>query len=223
VAHTWAHAFDEGSVSRSQLPQNSNNIKGEYGNANTDTRHAFVALLSYSTPTFHGNYKRVLNGWQFNSMFTFHTGAPFTVYNSSDTSGTDEGAQRVNLVGDPYAGVHHSFDRSTQSETWVNASAFAAPANGTFGTIPRNTLYGPGYGDVDLSVFKSTSITEKVAVQIRAEMFNIFNRDNLAPPNNTFGVDGFGTLYDTIGDYSGAPGIGPGEPFSMQLGAKIIF
>lgn len=223
VAHTWAHAFDEGSVSRSELPQDSTNIKGEYGNANTDTRHAFVALLSYATPNHHGDFKRLLNGWQFNSMLTFHTGAPFTVYNSEDSSGTDEGAQRVNMIADPFAGVRHSFDKSAQTESWINPDAFAEPANGTFGTMPRNALYGPGYGDVDLSVFKSTSITEKVALQLRAEMFNVFNRNNFAPPFNTFGADGFGTLYDTIGDYSGAPGIGPGEPFSMQLGAKIVF
>ena len=223
VAYTLAHAFDEGSVSRSQLPQDSTNIKGDYGNANTDTRHAFVTLLSYSTPTVHGSYARLLNGWQFNSMLTFHTGAPFTVFNSADTSGTDEGAQRVNVIGNPYAGVRHSFDKSSQSESWINPAAFASPANGAFGTMPRNGLYGPGYGDVDLSVFKSTPITESVGFQIRAEMFNLFNRNNFAPPNNTYGVDGFGTLYDTIGDYSGAPGIGPGEPFSMQIGAKIIF
>lgn len=53
-------------------------------------------------------------------------------------------------------------------------------------------------------------------------MFNIFNRMNPAPPNNTLG-SGFGELYDIIGDNYGAPGIGPGEPFNIQLGGKITF
>jgi hypothetical protein len=222
VAYTWAHAFDEGSTSRNNLPQDSTNIRGEYGNAATDTRHTVVGLISYTPPTAVGSFERLRNGWQLNTLMNFHTGAPFTVYNSADTSGTDENSQRVNLVGNPFAGVSHHFDSSTQSETWVNSAAFVAPANGTFGTMPRDKYYGPGFGDVDFSVYKSTTLTEKVALQLRAEMFNIFNRKNFAPPNDTLG-DGFGTLYDTIGDYSGAPGIGPGEPFSMQLGAKIIF
>ncbi|MDE1161483.1 MAG: TonB-dependent receptor [Acidobacteriaceae bacterium] len=223
AAYTWAHAFDEGSVSRSQLPQDSNNIKGEYGNAATDTRNTFVGLISYSTPKRSGSFAPVLNGWQFNSMMNFHSGAPFTIYNSADTSGTDEGAQRVNIIGNPYAGVNHKFDSTAKSETWLNTAAFAAPANGTYGTMPRNALYGPGFSDVDISVFKMTKITEKIGVQLRAEMFNVFNRKNFAPPATTFGADGFGVLSDTIGDYAGAPGIGPGEPFSMQLGGKIIF
>ncbi len=222
VAYTWAHTLDEGSNSRNHLPQDSTNIKGDYGNSDQDTRHAFVTLVSYAPPTYTGKGALALNGWQINSMFTFHTGAPFTVYNSADTSGTDEGSQRVNQVANPFAGVSHKFDSSTQSETWINPAAFFPPANGTFASMRRNQLYSPGYGDVDLSFYKSTPITEKVAFQLRAEMFNLFNRKNFAPPNNTLG-DGFGLLFDTIGDYSGAPGIGPGEPFSMQLGGKIIF
>ncbi|WP_263370142.1 TonB-dependent receptor [Granulicella cerasi] len=222
AAYTWAHAFDEGSVSRSQLPQNSNNIKGEYGNAATDTRHTFVGLVTYTPPTVSGSFERLRNGWQFNSMVNFHTGAPFTVYASADTSGTDEGAQRANLVGNPYSGISRAFDATNKSETWINAAAFADPANGTYGTTARNAFYGPGFGDVDISVYKATKITQGVAVQIRAEMFNVFNRKNFAPPNNTIG-DSLGTVSSTIGEYSGAPSIGPGEPFSMQLGAKIIF
>ncbi|MDE1156527.1 MAG: TonB-dependent receptor [Acidobacteriaceae bacterium] len=223
VVYTWAHTLDEGSNSRSHLPQDSNNIRGDYGNSDQDTRHSFVTLVSYTPPKYNGRAERLMNGWQINSMISLHTGAPFTIYNSTDTSGTDEGAQRVNLIGNPYAGVSRSFNNTTKTATWINSAAFASPANGQFGSMRRNQIYGPGYGDVDLSFYKTTPITQKVAVQIRAEMFNVVNRKNFAPPYNTYGSDGFGTLYDTIGDYSGAPGIGPGEPFSMQLGGKIIF
>jgi hypothetical protein len=75
------------------------------------------------------------------------------------------------------------------------------------------------YTSVDLSVFKNIPVTERMKAQIRVEMFNVFNRLNLAPPNGyLFG--GFGASTDTIGDYNGAPGIGPGEPFNMQLALK---
>ena len=223
AAYTWAHAFDENSDSRSQLPQDSYNIKGDYGNSMLDVRHTFVGYVAYALPNFQRGPKRLLQGWQINSLVTLRTGTPFNVLNSSDTSGTDEGAQRVNLIGSPFVGVSHSFNYTTKTATWVNPAAFAAPPNGTVGTLARNALYGPGYGDVDLSFFKTTPITERVGVQLRVEIFNVFNRANFAPPNNTFGADGFGTLYDTIGDNSGAPGIGPGEPLNLQLGGKIVF
>ena len=140
--------------------------------------------------------------------------------------GTDENAQRVNLIGDPLAGIDRKFHPATASsgatEQWINPAAFASPADGTFGTMRRNQLFGPGFSDVDLSLFKTTAITERLRLQLRAEVFNVFNRNNFAPPNSTLG-GGFGQLDDTIGDYWGAPGVGPGEPLNVQLGGKFIF
>jgi hypothetical protein len=52
-------------------------------------------------------------------------------------------------------------------------------------------------------------------------MYNLFNRMNLASGAGSVGSNGF--VSDTIGDFNGAPGLGPGEPFNMQLVAKIIF
>jgi hypothetical protein len=106
--------------------------------------------------------------------------------------------------------------------TWVNPAAFTNPAPGTFGTSPRNGYYGPGFASVDFSIVKNTKITERINTQFRIEMYNLFNRINLAPPSSGLG-GGFGISSDTIGDYNGAPGIGPGEPFNMQLALKIIF
>jgi hypothetical protein len=57
---------------------------------------------------------------------------------------------------------------------------------------------------------------------LRVEFFNLFNRVNLAPPSGTIG-GGFGQSSDTAGDFYGSPGIGPGEPFNMQLALKILF
>ena len=75
---------------------------------------------------------------------------------------------------------------------------------------------------MDFSAYKNTKITERISTQLRVEMFNLFNRVNLAPVSNYTG-GGFGQSTDTIGDWNGAPGIGPGEPFNMQLASKLIF
>jgi hypothetical protein len=234
--YTWSHALDDITAYRGTTPQNAFDIQGEYGNGDFDTRHNFTALLNYDLPNA-SFAKRLTNGWQLNTFLSFHTGQPFNITTNEDTTGTGEGVQRVDLVGNPNSGVSHAFNKGGVS--WINTAAFAAPAVGTYGTLPRNFLYGPGYSAVDFSVIKNTKITERVNAQFRMEFFNLFNRKNLAPPSGgcgTFGDatssvqsdrlctgGGLGITADTIGDFNGAPGIGPGEAFNLQLGLKIIF
>ncbi len=217
--YTWAHGLDDMTAYRGTLPQDSFNLKGDYGNMDFDTRHNFTAALNYDLPLA-SRWKPLLNGWALSSLLSFHTGQPFTVFSSNDTTGTGEGEQRADQIGDPYAGVTHAFSKSGVS--WLNPAAFADPAPGTLGTSPRNGYYGPGYGSVDFSVVKNTKITERIGTQFRIEMFNLFNRTNLAPPSGSNG-SGVGITADTIGDFNGAPGIGPGEAFNLQLALKIIF
>jgi Carboxypeptidase regulatory-like domain/TonB dependent receptor len=217
--YTWAHGLDDMTQYRGTLPQDSMNLKADYGSMDYDTRHNFTAVLNYGLPNA-SRFKPLLNGWELSSLVSLHTGQPFSVFSSNDNSGTGEGAQRADLIGDPYAGVSHAFNKD--GVTWLNQAAFADPAAGLFGTSGRNAFYGPGYASVDFSVLKNTKITERINTQFRVEMFNLFNRVNLAPPSNTNG-SGLGISADTIGDWNGAPGIGPGEAFNMQLGLKIIF
>ena len=232
-AYTWSHAHEEMSFPRVQLPQNSFDLKADYGNSDFDTRHNFTALLSYNLPSPSHGPNWFLDGWQVSSLLSFHTGQPlpFGITTATDTTGTNENVQRVDLVGDPFAGVSHNLVTANGFKyvQWVNPAAFALPAPGTYGTMARNQIYGPGYGDVDLSVFKNFKITERFIVQFRTEIYNLFNRANLAPPN-TFAAfagpnaqNGFGQSFDTIGDFNGAPGIGPGEPFNVQFALKLIF
>ena len=218
--YTWAHAFDDMTAYRGAVPQNSFNIQGDYGNSDFDTRHNFTSLLNYDLPNA-SHFKPLLSGWQLSSLLSFHTGQPFNVTTATDNTGTDEGVQRPNLIGNAYAGVSHAFSKT--GIQWVDPAAFAQPAPGTYGNLPRNYLYGPGFADVDFSVIKNTKITERVNAQFRIELYNLFNRVNLAPPSGSQGSGGFGITADTIGDYNGAPGIGPGEAFNVQLGLKITF
>jgi hypothetical protein len=134
--------------------------------------------------------------------------------------------------------VVHKFSAAGGGMPWVNPCVFFTPGQtvaaagcpagvpagvGTdpLGNLGRNRFYGPNFKDVDLSVIKNIPITERVRVQLRAEIYNLFNRINLA--SGAGSVGGNGVLFDTIGDFNGAPGLGPGEPFNMQLAAKIIF
>jgi hypothetical protein len=230
LSYTWAHALDVETGLLPYLPQDSTNLKGNYGNGDFDVRNTFSGFFSYMVPKTKSGMavKRfAVNGWQLNSTLTFRGGEPFTINASSNVSGNGEFADRANLVGDPFANTSHKITTggscgSTLCEVWYNPAAFANPTSGNYGNLRRNQFYSPGYGDVDLSVFKNTPVTEKISTQLRFEMFNLFNRINLSPIGQNATVAG-SSIKSTLGTGYGAPGIGLGEPFNMQLAFKVIF
>jgi hypothetical protein len=220
-SYTWAHGLDLMTQYRNTVPQNSLDLHADYGNMDYDVRNTFVSYLNYTVPRLPGPHW-LGAGWQVNSLLTFRTGQPYTIYTGTDTSGTGEGEDRANQIA-PVQYLGHGIVNHSGVANWISSSAFTSPTD-AFGTMRRNQLYGPGYKDVDLSVFKDGHITERVAAQFRVEMFNLFDSTNLAPPDDSL-ADGsaFGTITSTIGAYNGAPGIGPGEPFNTQLALKLIF
>jgi len=228
-AYTWPHALDEITAYRGVIPFDSTNLKAEYGNGDFDTRHNFSATLTWDIPGSSHGPTILTHGWSVNSLMTFHGGQPM-----------DQLRPGYDIIGDPFAGVSHSFQKTADftGVTWINPAAFCINdvtaggdgmgtcpdgGSGIFGgNLRRNQIYGPGYSSVDLSVLKSIPITERVKAQFRVELFNTFNHINLATGSGATGPGG-GTITDTIGDFNGAPGIGPGEAFNMQLGLKILF
>jgi hypothetical protein len=218
-AYTWAHALDMDTDYRHVLPLDSSNLRAEYGNSDFDTRHNFTSFFTYDVPKApwaNGWAGRIVNGWQVSSLLSFHSGQPF---GGSPRPGLD-------VIANPFAGVSHAFNKS--GVTWINPNAFCTPGavgcsgpTDPLGDLTRNKYYGPGFQDVDLSIIKNIPIRERLKIQLRAEMYNLFNHINLV--SGTGAVSGSGKITDTIGDFNGAPGIGPGEAFNMQLVAKIIF
>ncbi len=226
LGYTWAHALDDITAYRAAILDDASNRKLDYGNGDFDTRHLFTVSFSYEVPKASwakGWSSYLVNGWRVSSLWNFHTGNP-----------SDQTRLGLDVIGDPYAGVSHKFNAGVQ---WWNPAAFAVPAAGAIGNLSRNKFYGPGYAAVDFSVFKNIPITERLKIQLRAEMYNLTNRINLSQGTTAVGSNcgtttpgspcntskGFGFVADTAGDFFGAPGIGPGEAFNMQLVAKIIF
>src|SRR5579859_1243309 len=230
--YTWSHALDEISEYRAVIADDPNNIKLDYGNGDYDTRHLFTSSFTYDIPGSSHGPQILTHGWQISSLWNFHSGQP-----------SDVTRLGLDLIGDPFKGVDHKFSAANGGLQWLNPAAFAAPAPGTNGNLARNKFRGPGYGDVDFSIFKNIPVRERFTVQLRAEMFNLFNRVNVASGPGSVGSScgaadpnspvlsqrtcttssGFGLVSDTIGDFNGAPGIGPGEAFNMQLAIKIKF
>lgn len=223
--YTWAHALDEMTEYRGQIPLDSFNLKQEYGNSDFDTRNNFTTFLAYDVPGGSWGPQLLTHNWQVSGAINLHSGQPFN-FPGTNPSGTQRPG--LDVIANPFAGVNHTFSAANGGEQWVNPAAYCVPgAAGCTGpadpngNLSRNKYYGPGFEDVDLSVIKNIPIRERLKLQLRADMFNLFNRKNLATGAGAIGSSGF--ISDTIGDFNGAPGIGPGEPFNMQIVAKIIF
>ena len=218
--YTLSHAMDNGSEARNTLPMIQNNIDADWGNASFDIRHVLTAGFTYNIPPWGSG--RLGEGWQFNTIATFTSGSPFTITTGTDASGTGVRSDRPNLVGDPYAGIVQP-TTTPLSVQYFNPAAFAAPTPGTFGNLERNALYGPGFKSVDVSVFKTTKLSGGSSLQLRLEIFNLFNTINWANPGAVLGTSTtFGVITNTR-NANNAPGIGAGEPFNVQLAAKVIF
>jgi len=231
VAYTYSHAFDNVTAYRGSLPQDSKNFKGDYGATDFDYRQILVGSLTYEVPALE-SHKLITGGWQLNSSFSFHTGMPMSILTDSQKDYTGEGNQRANLTGvSPYKGYKKAtitmVDGNLTGSEWLNSAAFTDPDQGSWGTTARNQFITPGFGDVDLSIFKNTKIVGRLNTQLRVEFYNLFNRINFAPPVNNFDPNQSSPsslrLSDTIGDFNGAPGIGAGEPFNTQLAFKVTF
>jgi hypothetical protein len=236
-SYTYGHSIDEGSAIRSRNPTDSYNLRLDRGNSDFDVRHTFTGYLIYNLPSFSRGPRRLVQGWEFDSLLSFFSGLPLSAYSGLNVSGTFEGRDRVDLIGNPYSSTGQTIitnSDGTKYAQYLNPAAFAQPAPGTFGNLARNALFGPGFADVDFSIVKNTAITERVRAQFRVEMFNLFNRANLpipgsgganqtSPPGTKLNSSSFGRIFDTVGDFNGAPGIGAGEPFNVQLALKIIF
>jgi hypothetical protein len=220
LGYTWSHALDYETGELPYVPQDPLNEKAEYGNSDFDVRNTFTGYFDYQVPKFSGP-SRLTTGWEFNSGFSFHGGTPFTVTSSSNPSGNGESADRaVQVVSDPKAGVSHAITGGVVQ--WFSSTAFVDAAAGAYSPTRRGQNYNPGYAAVDLALLKNTQIKERVNAQFRADMFNIYNRTNVAPVGFPFAGEG-GTIGSTLGPYLGNPGIGPGEPFNVQFSLKIIF
>ncbi len=221
-SYAWSHNLDDASGFNTN-PQNSFNLRGDWGNAGTDIRNHFSAYLNYDIPGLGRGPEVLTHGWQLSSIVKLQDGEPINVLSGGDNSGTGENQDRASIIG-PALNSNRSVVGYSHAQ-YLNPTSFTVPALGSYGNLRRNQVFGPGFEDVDLSLIKNVPLyKERVHAQLRVEMFNIFNRVNLANPNNNSGSGAsFGTSTSTIGVAYGAPGIGSGEPYNTQLAVKILF
>jgi hypothetical protein len=206
--YVWAHMLDDqdsggwGSHFGPQDFQNASSPAANYSNSNFDVRHAFKGYAVYQLPF--GKGKQFLNnstlldeavgGWQLATTVVLQTGNPFTVY-GNQANYSLAGTQFPNWnPGVSWRAPHQSI------LDWFNPGAFLQPADGTWGNVRRNSLYGPGINTFNLSAAKGFSIPwrEGIKFEFRADAQNVFNHPAFGTPNNVnlgSSVGGAGTPY----------------------------
>jgi len=196
-------ASDPGATSyETNLPQNVRDMDSEHALASFDHRHRFVASANYELPS----QLRIGRNWRVGGIVTTHSGAPFTVIIGTDRANIGSGpAQRPNSVCDPNEGGART------SAQWFNTACFTLQDPFTFGNSGRNTVHSPGYTNVDLSVQKDIQFLEQLRLQLRMEVFNLFNNANFDVPNRTAFTSNFGRIFSA----------GPAR--QMQLAVKLHF
>jgi hypothetical protein len=215
--YTYGHSQDTASEARNTLVSDPLNIDADWGDSDFDVRHIFTAGFSYEILAF--TKSRLGEGWQLNTIVTLESGRPFNLRTGTSVSGTGDNVDRAVQVGDPFSDLTGSglFPR------FFTAAAFANPTSGTFSALPRNALHGPSFRTVDVSLFKTTRLAGRTSLQLRLEVFNVFNTVNWANPGSTLSNSTtFGLLTNTRNG-SNAPGIGAGEPRNVQIAAKVLF
>ncbi len=219
-AYTWSHAIDWASdplaptAANRQLPRNSRDIKNsELGNADFDVRQRLVVNYLYELPWGRGRrwlaagiLGRVLEGWQVSGISTFSDGTPYDIFCTRDSAHAGLG-QRCDILSTPNpANAVPGFDPRTQ--TGPLREFFDEPQQfGRVGTLRRNTFTQPGIANWDILISKHTSLTERMKLEFRTEIFNAFNRVQFGTPGQLFANAGtFGQSTNQVGRPDGTSG-----------------
>lgn len=227
--YAWAHQIDD-VIGFFRDYQDSDNTRADRASGDQDVRHNFVFDAGYDVPSLRrlfgdGLPRWIADGWQLNTITQIRSGFPVNV---TLTGGIFGGAFRPNLV----PGVPTRCPAFSVPECQFNSAAFANPGLGVYGNLGRNALRGPGFAQVDFSIFKNTKLTENTSIQLRMEMFNLFNKANFADPSGGLSPGSignslnptafFGRSTETVGNQLGGL-LGAGTPRQIQLAARFIF
>lgn len=202
-----------------------------------DVTHRMSASVLYDLPMgkgkqffTSGSLDRLVSGWRVGTIITVESGRPLGI-----SGANNQLANRPNFDPNVSYKVAHASRSSLYRNgylEWFNPNAFVNPPDYTFGNVPRmmSNLRGPGFGNIDLSAFKTTHITERVSFEFRIEAYNAFNHPNLPAPGTGFSA---GSPADPSNPYAeggrntstsfGMITSGAVTTRNVQLGGKIFF
>jgi hypothetical protein len=244
-SYTLSKSTDTNSYDGTLTAQDNTNLADSVGPSDFDVRHRVSVNASYDLP-FKGN--RWKDGWQVVVVEQAQTGNPLNIVTGISTITGTNNLVRPDLIGAlPTINPHPNLDPVTGAVTsyqWfdgqttvcdprvaaggvgacTSASVFALPFNAAgvahFGNLGRNVIYGPGFGNMDLSLIKNIALVGTTRAQLRVEVFNLFNQANLGQPGRVVAVGStsLGVISNTrfpTGD--------SGSARQMQFAVKFMF
>jgi len=170
---------------------------------------------------------KVVNGWGLSGTVSWQSGSPFSIFSGEDNSLSGMLGDRADLapgytVRNAVLGSGRS--HAAQIAEWFNTNAFQENATGTFGDTGKSILRGPRFFDADLAAVKNAKITERLAMEFRAEFFNAFNNVNFGKPDGDLADlgSGFGQITGLAGG-SSSNTYGTAQPRIIQFAVKFSF
>jgi hypothetical protein len=236
ASYTWSHSIDD--VSRNNngfIVQDSTNILGSKGSSDFDARHRFVANAIYDLP-FKGN--RLKSGWTLATIGTLQSGNPVNIVLTSNAitgvanTVTPTVIGKVVVTGNPLGPWIAPSSTATGTDGLPHnlyGGIFATPiALNAFGNMGRNSIIGPTFKNLDLSVIKNTKITERLNLQFRADAFDLTNHPNYGQPFNRYNprtIRGVANADDTFGQITSTrfPTGDSGSSRQLQMALKLQF
>jgi hypothetical protein len=228
--YMWSHSINDGGIGGgdSDTPQNSFCRSCDKASSDFDVRYLFNLSTVYALPfglgqrnlNSAGVLRFLLGNWELSAIGTAQTGLPVNITIDRANASVPglysvSGSERPNYVlGQPLIPA----GGSTPGD-WINAAAFAVPANGTFGNLGRNAFRARGIAQIDLGVSKFVPVAERLSIRIRADLFNLTNRAQYGASNADVSAPNFGIITTTLSNYA----TGRGTPRELQLSIKIVF
>jgi hypothetical protein len=218
ASYSWQKAIDYGEFG---TETNQYNAREDRGPAGFDREFVFTLAHTLELPFGHGRkfvsggskfVNGVVSNWAFRGITSYYSGLPFSpsIGNQAFLNSPDM-TSRPDLIGDPHVA-------NQNQNLWFNPAAYSIPALYTFGNAGRNSIRGPSFFEADWQLAKGFKFTERVGLEFRWDVFNVFNTTNLALPNTQVDSPAGGL----ISDIQLCSTCGTGMR-NMQFGAHITF
>jgi hypothetical protein len=234
ASYTWSHSVDTASTDAASANVNTPALiadaRVDRGDSDFDIRHAFSAGLSYIVPTIAARpwARALLSGWSLDGVLFARSAPPVNIVGATSFAAGTILRYRPNL--NPGVPIE-LFGPQYPGGKIFNAAAFSAAPEGQQGDLGRNVLRGFGAFQVDLALQRRVELTQKMALRLRAEFFNLFNHPNFGSPVNDLSSPLFGystqMLATNLGSGGPRGGFNPlyqiGGPRSIQLAVRLDF
>jgi hypothetical protein len=236
--YTWSKAIDlfDQDNQANDIPDQAH-LHRFYAPAGFDRRNVFNFQYVYNLPEFRGQSKLVqltAGGWEYSGVTQFWSGSPCLSGDSPTDYGCDLSSSGnlgnggfghiwPDYIGGQIKTPHNHNEPAGQNPMWYNPAVFASPAPGSYGDFHRNSIYGPGILNFNMSLFKNFNFTENTRIQLRFEAYNVFNHTQWGNVNVGLSAPTSGTPFSGANAGSSGQITSARDPRQLQFGGKFYF